>query len=44
MKVAGNKNNIVAIRPAILNQKLLQRGISPIKQFSKAVGAHKLGM
>ena len=43
MKVAGNKTNIVAIRPGILNEKLHQRGISPIKRFSRAVGAHKLG-
>ena len=43
MKVAGNKTNIVAIRPGILNEKLLQRGISPIKRLSRAVGAHKLG-
>ena len=44
MNVAGDKKNIVAIRPGILNKKLLQRGISPIKRFSKAVGAHKPGM
>ena len=44
MNVAGDKKNIVAIRPGILNKMLLQRGISPIKRFSKAVGAHKLGM
>lgn len=43
IKVA-NKEDIVAIRPAILNKKLSQRGISPIKRFSKAVGAHKPGM
>ena len=43
MKVAGNKTNIVAIRPGILNEKLHQRGISPIKRISRAVGAHKLG-
>ena len=43
MKVAGNKTNIVAIRPGILNEKLLQRGISPIKRLSRAVGALKLG-
>ena len=43
MKVAGNKTNIVAIRPGILNEKLYQRGISPIKRISRAVGAHKLG-
>ena len=44
MNVAGDKKNIVAKRPGILNKKLLQRGISPIKRFSKAVGDHKLGM
>ena len=42
MKVAGNKTNIVAIRPGIVNKKLVQRDISTIKHFSKAVGAHKL--
>ena len=42
MKVAGNKTNIVATRPGIVNKKLVQRGISTIKHFSKAVGAHKL--
>ena len=42
MKVAGNKTNIVAIRPGIVNKKLVQRGISTIKHFSNAVGAHKL--
>ena len=44
VNVAGEKKNIVAIRPGILNKKLLQRGISPIKRFSKAVGDHRLGM
>ena len=44
MKVAGNKTNIVAIRPGILNKKLVQRGISTIKRFSKAVEAHKLNL
>ena len=40
MKVAGKKTNIVAIRPGILNNG----GISTIKRFSKAVGAHKLNL
>ena len=43
IKVA-NKEDIVAIRPGILNKKLLQQGISPIKRFSKSAEAHKLGM
>ena len=43
IKVANNED-IVAIRPAILNEKLTQRGISPIRRFSKAVGDNKLGM
>ena len=42
MKFAGNKTNFVAIRPGILNKKMVQRGISTIKRFSKAVGGHKL--
>ena len=43
MKVAGNKTNIVATRPGILNEKLHQRGISPIKRFSRAVGGTQTG-
>ena len=40
----ANKEDIVAIRPAILNKKPSQWDINPIKRFSKAVGAQKPGM
>ena len=39
-----NRNDIVALRPNLFNEKLVSIGLTPIKDLQKSVQTYKLGM